>query len=91
MQVCPVIFGSSYFPVDTGSSLKRAPLKTKRPEAPPEGLGSRTPAQIYDLAHERRLKALHSYIEQGCTLSEAARLIGVSALTVHRWDDHGRR
>ena len=37
MQVCPVIFGSSYFPDDTGSSLKRAPLKTKRPEAPPEG------------------------------------------------------
>ena len=48
-------------------------------------------AQIYDLAHQRRLKALQSYIEQGYSLNEAARLLGVSQLTVHRWDDHGRR
>ena len=48
-------------------------------------------AQIYDLAHQRRLRALHSYIEQGYTLSEAARMLGVSRLTVYRWDDHGRR
>ena len=48
-------------------------------------------AQIYDLAHQRRLRALQSYIEQGYTLSEAARLLGVSRLTVCRWDDHGRR
>ena len=48
-------------------------------------------AQIYDLAHQRRLRALQSYIEQGYSLNEAARLIGVSQLTVHRWDDHGRR
>jgi len=48
-------------------------------------------AQIYDLAHQRRLRALQSYIEQGYSLNEAARLLGVSQLTVHRWDDHGRR
>ena len=46
---------------------------------------------VYDLAHQRRLRALQSYIEQGYTLSEAARLLGVSNLTVLRWDDHGRR
>ena len=48
-------------------------------------------AQIYDLAHERRLRAFHSYMEQGYSLSEAARLLGVSTLTVCRWNDHGRR
>ena len=48
-------------------------------------------AQIYDLAHQRRLRALQSYIEKGYSLNEAARLLGVSQLTVHRWDDHGRR
>ena len=48
-------------------------------------------AQIYDLAHERRLRALHGYMEQGYSLSEAARLLGVSTLTVCRWNDHGRR
>lgn len=48
-------------------------------------------AQIYDLAHQRRLRALQSYIDQGYSLNEAARLLGVSQLTVHRWDDHGRR
>ena len=53
--------------------------------------GPLSSAQIYDLAHQRRLRALQSYIEQGYTLSEAARLLGVSQLTVCRWDDHGRR
>ena len=48
-------------------------------------------AQIYDLAHQRRLRALQSYIAEGHSLNEAARLIGVSQLTVLRWDDHGRR
>ena len=48
-------------------------------------------AQIYDLAHQRRLRALQSYIAEGYSLNEAARLIGVSQLTVLRWDDHGRR
>ena len=52
---------------------------------------TKTPAQVYDLAHQRRLRALQSYIEQGYTLNEAARLLGVSNLTVLRWDDHGRR
>ena len=48
-------------------------------------------AQVFDLAHERRLRALNAYIEQGYSLSEAARLLGVSRLTVVRWNDHGRR
>ena len=51
----------------------------------------REQAQVFDLAHERRLRALNTYIEQGYTLSEAARLLGVSRLTVCRWNDHGRR
>ena len=53
--------------------------------------GPLSSAQIFDLAHQRRLRALQRYIEQGYTLSEAARLLGVSRLTVCRWDDHGRR
>ena len=48
-------------------------------------------AQVFDLAHERRLRAFNAYIEQGYSLSEAARLLGVSRLTVVRWNDHGRR
>ena len=48
-------------------------------------------ARVFDLAHERRLRALNAYIEQGYSLSEAARLLGVSQLTVVRWNDHGRR
>ena len=48
-------------------------------------------AQVFDLAHGRRLRALNAYIEQGYSLSEAARLLGVSRLTVVRWNDHGRR
>ena len=47
--------------------------------------------QIFDLEHHRRLKALHSHLEEGATLSEAARLIGVSHMTAYRWNDHGRR
>jgi len=48
-------------------------------------------AQIYDLEHERKLRALHTLIENGASLSEAARLIGVSRLCAHRWNDYGRR
>ena len=48
-------------------------------------------SQIFDLAHHRRLKALHTHLEEGATLSEAARLIGVSHMTAYRWNDHGRR
>ena len=50
-----------------------------------------TDSQIFDLAHHRRLKALHTHLEEGATLSEAARLIGVSHMTAYRWNDHGRR
>ena len=48
-------------------------------------------AQIYYLEHERKLRALHTLIENGASLSEAARLIGVSRLCAHRWNDYGRR
>ena len=47
-------------------------------------------SQIFDLEHHRRLKALHTHLERGTTLSEAARLIGVSHMTAYRWNDHGR-
>ena len=66
------------------SDIGDAPSRVAAEPAPSQ-------AQIYDLAHQRRLRALQSYIEQGYSLNEAARLIGVSQLTVHRWDDHGRR
>lgn len=48
-------------------------------------------SQIFDLEHHRRLKSLHTHLEEGATLSEAARLIGVSHMTAYRWHDHGRR
>ena len=85
-----MIFGFSHFPIGT-----RAPADRSSDEHLGRGgedvPTSRTPAQVYDLAHQRRLRALQSYIEQGYTLNEAARLLGVSSLTVLRWDDHGRR
>jgi len=34
---------------------------------------------------------LHALIEGGATLSEAARLVGISQLTAYRWNDNGRR
>lgn len=85
-----MIFGFSQYPFGTRAPAKRA--KGDHVDRDEEGaLASQTPAQVYDLAHQRRLRALQSYIEQGYTLNEAARLLGVSNLTVLRWDDHGRR
>ena len=85
-----MIFGFSHYPIGTRAPAKRAKADHtgRDEESSPE---TKTPAQVYDLAHERRLRALQSYIEQGYTLNEAARLLGVSNLTVLRWDDHGRR
>ena len=85
-----MIFGFSHYPFGTRPSVERANggHTSQDEESIP---ASKTPAQVYDLAHQRRLRALQSYIEQGCTLNEAARLLGVSNLTVLRWDDHGRR
>jgi hypothetical protein len=48
-------------------------------------------ARIFDIEHQRKLKALHTLVEKGTTLSEAARLIGVSRICAHRWNDYGRR
>ena len=85
-----MIFGFSHYPIGTRTPVKRA--TADRADRGEEGApASQTPAQVYDLAHQRRLRALQSYIEQGYTLNEAARLLGVSNLTVLRWDDHGRR
>ena len=85
-----MIFGFSYYQFGTRASAKRANYgHLDRDEE--SSSASKTPAQVYDLAHQRRLRALQSYIEQGYTLSEAARLLGVSNLTVLRWDNHGRR
>ena len=85
-----MIFGISHYPIGTRGPAKRAKIgPADRDEE--STLAGQTPAQVYDLAHQRRLRALQSYIEQGYTLNEAARLLGVSNLTVLRWDDHGRR
>ena len=85
-----MIFGFSHYPIGTRAPAERAKgdHTGRDKESSP---ATKTPAQIYDLAHQRRLRALQSYIEQGYTLNEAARLLGVSNLTVLRWDDHGRR
>ena len=85
-----MIFGFSHYPIGTRALAERAKgdLTGRDKEGSPV---TKTPAQVYDLAHQRRLRALQSYIEQGYTLNEAARLLGVSNLTVLRWDDHGRR
>ncbi len=85
-----MIFGFSHYPIGTRASAKRS-TDDHADRDKIRSKASRTPAQIYDLAHQRRLRALQSYIEQGYSLNEAARLLGVSNLTVLRWDDHGRR
>ena len=85
-----MIFGSSHYPFGSRPPARRAKADHVGQDEENSRV-SQTPAQVYDLAHQRRLRALQSYIEQGYTLSEAARLLGVSNLTVLRWDDHGRR
>ena len=85
-----MIFGFSHFPISTPAPAKRA-TGGHTDQGEKSSQAGQTPAQVYDLAHQRRLRALQSYIEQGYTLNEAARLLGVSNLTVLRWDDHGRR
>ena len=85
-----MIFGFSHYPIGTRAPAKHA-TGDHADRGDEDSSASQTPAQVYDLAHQRRLRALQSYIEQGYTLNEAARLLGVSNLTVLRWDDHGRR
>ena len=51
----------------------------------------RDKARIFDIEHKRKLRALHALVENGATLSEAARLIGISRICAHRWNDYGRR
>ena len=83
-----MIFGFSHYKLATPADRTRDLRTNINVEQAQSG---QTPAQVYDLAHQRRLRTLQSYIEEGYTLSEAARLLGVSTLTVLRWDDHGRR
>ena len=90
-----MIFGFSHYGLGKRGSQSK-PSQPRDSEAEVVALAANrdaplSSAQIYDLAHQRRLRALQSYIEQGYTLSEAARLLGVSRLPVCRWDDHGRR
>jgi len=85
-----MIFGFSHYPIGTRALAERAKGDLTGRDKESSSV-TKTPAQVYDLAHQRRLRALQSYIEQGYTLNEAARLLGVSNLTVLRWDDHGRR
>jgi len=85
-----MIFGFSHYSIGTRASTERA-TGGRADQSEERSQPSQISAQVYDLAHQRRLRALQSYIEQGYTLSEAARLLGVSNLTVLRWDDHGRR
>jgi len=86
-----MIFGFSHYPMGTRAPAERATRERAERDGASASAASQTSAQVYDLAHQRRLRALQSYIEQGYSLSEAARLLGVSNLTVLRWDDHGRR
>ena len=44
-----------------------------------------------DYAKNPRVKALRTLVEQGTSISEAARSIGVSRMTAYRWMDAGRR
>ena len=84
-----MIFGlSTYLPAP--SMLQRRSYKRG---ASSTGTSSSkfTEARIFDIEHQRKLKALHTLVEQGTTLSEAARLIGVSRICAHRWNDYGRR
>ena len=85
-----MIFGFSHYSIGKRARAERS-SDDRAAHVVGKSQAGRTPAQVYDLAHQRRLRALQSYIEQGYTLSEAARLLGVSNLTVLRWDDHGRR
>ena len=70
-----MIFGFSHFPVDTGSTSKQKPQKTTQAAVPLTIIEFRTPVQVYDLAHQRRLKGLQFYIDEGYPLNVAARLV----------------
>jgi len=70
-----VIFGFSHFPVGGDNTSKQTSGKETQTGVPLTVIESRTPAQVYDLAHQRRLKALQFYIEKGYPLNVAARLV----------------
>ena len=92
-----MIFGFNNYAPNAGA-MEAQPLKQRGERACAADVQSAEPdrsqlskAQIYDLDHERKLRALHTLMENGASLSEAARRIGVSHLCAHRWNDYGRR
>ena len=88
------MFGFSHFDGHTKVSNRflQEKLRRLRSGVPAtEDTTELSSAQIYDLEHHRRLKALHRLVEGGATLSEAARLVGISQITAYRWNDNGRR
>ena len=74
-QVSIVIFGFSHFPIGAGNRSKQAAQKTAQTVVLLPAVESLTPAQVYDLAHQRRLKGLQFYIDEGYPLNVAARLV----------------
>ncbi len=90
-----MIFGfSTYLPTTRVSGQKAGEQRTGRRRVPGVGEANQTDrekARIYDIEHERKLRALHTLIANGATLSEAARLIGISRICAYRWNDYGRR
>ncbi len=90
-----MIFGfSAYLPLATQSrpSARREEKEGRSLQLTAEpAQAQRDKARIFDIEHERKLRALHALVENGATLSEAARLIGISRICAHRWNDYGRR
>ena len=90
-----MIFGfSTYLPTTKSSGQKAREQATGLRPVPQVGetnQSDRERARIYDIEHERKLRALHTLIANGATLSEAARLIGISRICAYRWNDYGRR
>ena len=70
-----MIFGFSHFPVGAGNTSKQPLQKTAQTVVALAAVESLTPAQVYDVAHQRRLKGLQFYIDKGYPLNVAARLV----------------
>ena len=84
-----MIFGFSHYPIGIRAPAKRAtgdPADRGEEGSP----ASQTPAQVYDLAHQRRLRALQSTSSRAIR-SMKRRVYGRINLTVLRWDDPRHR
>ena len=93
----PMIFGfGTYMPATSKTAShsreqRVTAIRAPRAKSVAADESNLSKAQIYDREHERKLRALHTLIEKGASVSEAARLIGVSRLCAHRWNNYGRR